>query len=100
MHATVEGPQLSGANAGGGPKGLQREGYGLRSVFPGTKGIAPSPIAATAMSASVVVGITRSYTAAWLGRMSGGIQGREIQSRWGMSDKPSHHKTDSCSCWH
>ena len=72
----------------------------LRSVFPGTKGIAPFPIAATAMSASVVVGITRSYTAAWLGRMSGGIQGREIQSRWGMSDKPSHHKTDSCSCWH
>ena len=37
VHATVEGQQLSGANAGGGPKGLQREGtpfYGLFFLEP------------------------------------------------------------------
>ena len=63
MHPSVEGPQLSGANARGGPKGLQ--------------------------------GITRSYTAACLGRVSGCIQGREMQNMLRMSDKPSCHKTDT-----
>ena len=72
VHFSVEGKQLSETDGGGDPKGLQGEG-------------------------SVVVGITRSYTAAWLGRASGGIQGREMQNMLWILDKPSRHKTDSCS---
>ena len=78
----------------------------LPSVSRGTKGIAPSPIAGSAMSVSVAVWITRSYTVewAWLGRVSVGIQGRERLSRAGKLDKPSHPRlsrvvSDSCSCW-